>query len=98
MNISRRHPRIPAADLHALALKHKTRRKPYPDVGVDLNRRLLLRLNSRRVALNTHNPLFGIFGKLPHSFYATRIESIDWDKSAPAPASALPVQPEIALL
>jgi hypothetical protein len=50
------------------------------------------------VGLNMQNPLFEIFGKLPHVSYVTRIESVDWDKDAPEPASALPVQPEIALL
>jgi hypothetical protein len=50
------------------------------------------------IGLGAQNPLFGIIRKLPHFQYATRIESVDWDKSAPTPSSALPVQPEIALL
>jgi len=48
--------------------------------------------------LNVQNPLYEVFRKLPCSTYVTRIESVDWDKNAPAPTSSLAVQPEIALL
>ena len=52
------------------------------------------------MGLNAQNPLLGLFEKLPHFSYITRIESVDWNKDAPMqpPASILTVQPEIALL
>ncbi|MDR2208140.1 MAG: hypothetical protein LBE22_04120, partial [Azoarcus sp.] len=50
------------------------------------------------IGLSAQNPLYGLLGKLPHTLYVTRIESVDWNKDAPTPVSPLPVQPEITLL